>query len=1483
MPAVADASLAGGRPLPPSTRQRMERSFGQSFDGVRIHDDADASALTELHGAEALTVGKDIAFRAGRFRPESEQGDRILAHELAHVVQQQGAGDAGPQAKGEVSQPHEPAEQEAEAAATRVARGERAGVKPGGHAWSTRARLMRLAESGAMAAAVPVATEALPPVEAPPQRKRPGEPAKPAGEGITPGGAGAGGWAGAARESTPPAKLAGEGAKPAKAAPKGAQPADRGKPSFEKPRPAPGTAAPDVGPEESAVLAKSEPHQLDASVPGAAKAQSPIAVGGALGKTTSKEGNEGLPKMPEGAKKPHEKAQKDAKVKRPGEGDKDVKDKKLGADAKGPKGPLTEKGVLGEKGAKGGKSKAEDAAKAGKASGQGSKKGSEKGGGGAAGGGVPGLGQDAAFQASKLAVDRLVETQSGVAGIASTPVHFAPTVEETSTDPAQVKAGSAKRRATEDVASNFLAANAGRLDTILAVGETVEPRIDAVADAAKAQNEAAVLQNQALLEARIGGAMAAVESDAVAAEATIEGEHAGVVAGIEAATQVAQGVVAGSYATADAAITPLESAQLSAIDRLYGQGDTQFRAAGVKVGDEAVATAQTFSTNWLSQLDGEFDVLKGALHDNRLEAKSDAALNVGKEYKKGLVEAANRQADEAQKGKPKDLEAVGTAATQSRTILTTQKKAADDALDSSLTAAVSSADQAKDGLVDGVHQSSAGATEALSTQLTTQIIALDAYGQRQNEAIDRDAQLAISALMDGVSTAADSILDPLRAFVQSALGASAPGPQQLGALLGKMNVQLDTLIAGVLAQLSAALDSSETSLIAAGAGTLASIDALGQSGVDQAAATSDGFSGNLGQLLGQAATVLTTLLGSHAQSTAASSAAATKGFEAVTGGTEKLFQTIGDALEKGFTQSAKGLEEALRKELDKLPDAIKTSAEKAEAEVQPLWKTVLKVVLVIVVIIVVALVIGPAVIGAVGAAAGALGAGATGILSAGTIGTVLGGALVGAAAGATIQLGNNIIDGKKDLLEGVWKAAVVGFIGGALGGLGSVLGKAALGLQAAGGLSSIGQTVLKGGIEMAFNVGGGVLGDLAVGNPVTLKGVLMGAAIGLGVQAAGANLAKLGSIGEALHGVQTASEEFGAGIGSKVGGGIAGLAGIEPKVPIPEGGGINIGPEGEMSKPEIEAPKPEPEAPKPEAEAPGATAEPAAPEPGVPGQPATESELTKSTATGGEQPRAAEGEQPRPAAEGQGEQPRPVAADGEVAAERRSAPSRTEPTGAALGELDEQAQHRMTGAGTTQEVDPTAARLYDEIRASTSDVPKVAEEMGIGEEVAARVKEHLFVEEHDIPTQSGMSHESFEPVREYAEAWKAAENGTLTPDQRALLQDLLTHENVEATLHGAGTPVYDPDLKFDAEGYPQHTFEDPGAHSKAVIAERGFTTRLVDAMTPEQRATMLRPMMEAALEARGYAPYTVDELAAMHPEARTLYDQITAERTQKDE
>lgn len=119
---VHEVLRAPGRPLDAATREYFAARFGHDFSQVQIHaDDLAANSAKEI-GAQAYTVGAHIAFGAGRYSPESGEGRRLLAHELAHVVQQPGSA-ASVQPDLEIGAANDAAEIEADRVTAQVASG----------------------------------------------------------------------------------------------------------------------------------------------------------------------------------------------------------------------------------------------------------------------------------------------------------------------------------------------------------------------------------------------------------------------------------------------------------------------------------------------------------------------------------------------------------------------------------------------------------------------------------------------------------------------------------------------------------------------------------------------------------------------------------------------------------------------------------------------------------------------------------------------------------------------------------------------------------------------------------------------------------------------------------------------------------------------------------------------------------------------------------------------------------------------------------------------------------------------------------------------------------------------------------------------------------------------------------------------------------------------------------------------------------------
>jgi hypothetical protein len=132
-PSFMDAlnATGSGASMPRTFRAEAEQRFGADFGGVRLHTDSGAANAADAVSANAFTVGGDIYFARGRYQPDTDAGQRLLAHELTHVVQ----GGSEPRTSRDwVSHPGDPAEREAEAAAERFMAGERPHVRADAHA-----------------------------------------------------------------------------------------------------------------------------------------------------------------------------------------------------------------------------------------------------------------------------------------------------------------------------------------------------------------------------------------------------------------------------------------------------------------------------------------------------------------------------------------------------------------------------------------------------------------------------------------------------------------------------------------------------------------------------------------------------------------------------------------------------------------------------------------------------------------------------------------------------------------------------------------------------------------------------------------------------------------------------------------------------------------------------------------------------------------------------------------------------------------------------------------------------------------------------------------------------------------------------------------------------------------------------------------------------------------------------------------------------
>ncbi|MDP9107946.1 MAG: DUF4157 domain-containing protein, partial [Pseudomonadota bacterium] len=109
-----------GQALDAPARQFMERRFQHDFSQVRVHTDASAASAAQAVNALAFTFGRDIVFGSDQYAPQTPRGLTLLAHELTHVVQQDGHGTLSARPEKALSQPSDAAEREADAVAQQI-------------------------------------------------------------------------------------------------------------------------------------------------------------------------------------------------------------------------------------------------------------------------------------------------------------------------------------------------------------------------------------------------------------------------------------------------------------------------------------------------------------------------------------------------------------------------------------------------------------------------------------------------------------------------------------------------------------------------------------------------------------------------------------------------------------------------------------------------------------------------------------------------------------------------------------------------------------------------------------------------------------------------------------------------------------------------------------------------------------------------------------------------------------------------------------------------------------------------------------------------------------------------------------------------------------------------------------------------------------------------------------------------------------------
>ena len=472
-------------------------------------------------------------------------------------------------------------------------------------------------------------------------------------------------------------------------------------------------------------------------------------------------------------------------------------------------------------------------------------------------------------------------------------------------------------------------------------------------------------------------------------------------------------------------------------------------------------------------------------------------------YKSELIKNANSAADQLQSDSSKShtINQIRQQTNQCREMLTTQRTTTLNGLDAAEEQSINELSETMEQLLRSIGQTLQATMQTLGKQEIAQLHMLRDAGARHKMEIEKTAQSATVSLQQSVAQAAMGLITSMNYFSASLHARAAPHPEILRGVLAAVTGQIDERVVTSQAQIEEGIGFVEQGINQRAQQTATLLTTSGQQAIVDVTSVGRGLTTTLAELSIESADTFAQLEASHKTTVGKIGTTSAAGF-----------QQIAAQISTGFNQTKQDLERSFSKALISLArsceayslieDRIRKEAENAASQVEPRWKTVLKVLLPIAIILI-TIVVAPFVIGAVGAVAGVLGA--TGVLAS-TIGAVVGGAILGIAASVIIQMGTNLIDGKF-FLEDVWKAAVIGAIGGALGGAGGALGNwlANAGRLGVGLVQTSGKFVL----DIAADIVGGVLGELAVGNPITLAGILIGAGIGAGVSLGASGLGRL--------------------------------------------------------------------------------------------------------------------------------------------------------------------------------------------------------------------------------------------------------------------------------------------------------------------------------------------------------------------------------------
>jgi hypothetical protein len=588
----------------------------------------------------------------------------------------------------------------------------------------------------------------------------------------------------------------------------------------------------------------------------------------------------------------------------------------------------------------------------------------------------------------------------------------------------------AEQRQAELAMSNFMASGGERMAQVSAMGGIIAPKISTSLNQQKAEIDTAIAQNQGIINNAIAQAKNQVQTQAAAAREQIATQYNSSVQGIQTSTNAARQKLIQEYQKSTQQLNDLGLKSRQDVDQSFKTGNTKFREAGTIVAgnvDGIVANKQAaFSQqsppepgNVVTKFLESFD--RDTYVQNWRKAKTDAANKAGGDFKTGLINNANQKADELGNSKGQVNDGISQLITNKSSELEVKYNSALNDLNQSEQQALTMASQTRDGQIQGLDQNLNGTMASLDQMQASQLSQVQNLGQQQKLGIDTQGQQSIASLQQSVAQGTTNLELAYQEFAQQAQGIKTPNLQTINQVIIEAETQLNQIENSTQIALETGINNSTQGLQQQTAQSINSINNIGQQASSQGAEIAQEFATSTTEMVGSATNIFSQLTEGHTSMVQARVDQTVSEFSQLVDNLKQQIQGVITNLDGKLDESATQLQAGLRGSLQgsdqnpSLVESIDKAAEDAAAKVQPAWKSVLKVVIDIVITV------------AVTVAIAALAASGVGLGAA--IGLAF---LIGAAGGVLKQAANDMIDGKMSSWQDYAMQAGIGGVTGVL-------------------------------------------------------------------------------------------------------------------------------------------------------------------------------------------------------------------------------------------------------------------------------------------------------------------------------------------------------------------------------------------------------------------------------------------------------------------